>query len=347
MIVLSGQAAEAALDDVFRPFPTHTTATEGVLRLGHIVDGETAIDEAIVVRCGEEFEINIHGGPAAANATLARLIACGASVASDQLVPQSFPRAHPRWNNPAIGEEMLRLVPHARSAFVVAAITSQWSGGISALVRTTPSASQLRDAAAGLVKMQRVLHPAQIVLAGAPNVGKSTLTNALTARQVSIVHESPGTTRDWVRELALFEGIPVWLTDTAGLWGNAQGVDAEAVKRGRRCMEQADLVLLLHVGGPDELPEWLRVGKLLRVATKCDVAQPTGQSDACVSALTGEGLDQLKRAVLREIGLDGFDPASPMGFTQRQADLLTAAADAMDRHCGETAQKHLQQLLTG
>jgi tRNA U34 5-carboxymethylaminomethyl modifying GTPase MnmE/TrmE len=76
--------------------------------------------------------------------------------------------------------------------------------------------------------MQRLLEPPRVVLAGPPNAGKSTLANTLVGRAVSIVHETPGTTRDWVTELALIQGVPIMLTDTAGIWDPRTKEDAES-----------------------------------------------------------------------------------------------------------------------
>ena len=184
--------------------------------------------------------------------------------------------------------------------------------------------------------MHRLLDPPEVVLAGPPNAGKSTLANALIGREVSIVHDRAGTTRDWVRELAIIRGVPIRVTDTAGLWEAPEGIDAQAVRRARRRAEAADLVLLLGEGQSPAAPEWLHPGRLLRVVSKCDLQafSPGRPSDRAgglaVSALTGEGLDDLKDAIVGEMGLADLNPAAPMAFTRRQADLLTRAAEAVD-----------------
>jgi len=199
--------------------------------------------------------------------------------------------------------------------------------------------------------MQRLLHPAEVVLAGPPNAGKSTLANALIGREISIVHRRAGTTRDWVRDLALLQVLPVWLTDTAGIWDVAESgsaaaaVDAEAVRRARHRAENADLVLLLAAGEAAPLPEWLHAKCVLHVATKCDTVDPEGAPDAAVSAHTGAGLDDLRSAILRALDLDHFDPTVARAFTQRQAELLLEAANTLDAGDTERSQRKLDELL--
>ncbi|MCY2923890.1 MAG: hypothetical protein NT031_00350, partial [Planctomycetota bacterium] len=153
-----------------------------------------------------------------------------------------------------------------------------------------------------------------------------------------------GTTRDWVREVASVGGLPVYLTDTAGLWEAPAGIDAEAVRRAKARAQQADLVLLLAPGEPATPPPWLSGPKVLRIASQADAVAPAAGADAAVSAVTGEGLDELRLRILHELGLSHFDPCQPMAFTPRQADLLTRMADAADPH---TFAALRQELLSG
>jgi len=355
VIALSGDGAEHLLADLFRPRPTHTDAPAGAIQLGRLVDGRgEMLDEAVIARTAAgAIEINIHGGPAVARAVLDRLAELGCAVAAPQsAAPESFGLAHPTWNNPAIGAELLEVLPDAAGDLAVAAISQQWSTGVSALVAGgRATAAQLREATARYEMMRKLLSPPEVVLVGPPNVGKSTLANVLVGRPVSIVHATPGTTRDWVREQAVLHGVAIWLTDTAGLFefpDDPQGVDAEAVRRARHRAEGGDLVLLLSAGAEaTETPEWLHAKTLLRVAAKADEARPAGSFDAVVSADTGEGLDDLKRAILVAVGLDDIDPASPAAFTQRQVDLLIAIADALDAQDRSAAEVAANRLLTG
>ena len=358
VVVLAGQGAERLAEGVFRP-NAGAPGRPGRLRLGKLMDGDDVLDEAIVRGEADRVEIHLHGGPVLVRRLLELLADRGVEVKPPSADP-AFDPAHPTWRNPAIGREMLELLPRARSLLAVAAISQQWSAGLSELtsslhasltgnaqsaISIAQSAALLRSAARRLAIMEKLLNPAEVVLAGPPNVGKSTLANALTGRATSVVHETPGATRDWVRELAFFHGVPVWLTDTAGLWDAAEAIDAEAVRRARHRIDAAEVVCLLEAGEPFHVPDWMHAKTLLRVASKCDVAPAMPHADVCLSARTGEGLDGLRRAALAAMGLGEIDPAAPMAFTRRQANLLAAAADALDRQHTPAALDAMDRLL--
>jgi tRNA modification GTPase len=128
-------------------------------------------------------------------------------------------------------------------------------------------------------------------ITGAPNVGKSSLINALTERDVAIVSPVPGTTRDALEARVVLGSVPVTLVDTAGLRETADAIEAEGVRRALARAGSADLVLVLVEAGSAAPPAGDRG---LLVATKCDLggAGPTGALR--ISTLTGEGLDTLR-----------------------------------------------------
>lgn len=375
VIELAGPKAPSMLETTFRPLPSHAKKTGnrqqatgnkqqatgnrqqaagdgGRLQLGHLLgeDGQT-LDEAIVETRDGRVYINIHGGPWVTQAVLGLLERQGARRLPRPVGPV-FPAGHPHWDNPAIGAEMLGLVRSLQSPLAVAAVGHQWSDGLSKLVSETMSAASggaapptdaLRQAAGGLGAMRRLIEPAEVVLAGPPNAGKSTLANLLAGVPMSIVHETPGTTRDWVRQLALVRGVPIWLTDTAGIWefpiaSPASAVDAEAVRRARQRLTHADVIVLLGPAGAGLLEEAAASGKsLLRVWSKSDLSSAAGGAyGLAVSAVRGEGIDELRGLILDRLGLADFDAFTPMAFTDRQADLLERSAQALD--IGDKAQ---------
>src|SRR5262249_14674505 len=140
----------------------------------------------------------------------------------------------------------------------------------------------------------------QVVLAGRPNVGKSSLLNRLAGEERAIVTAQPGTTRDALRELVQIEGVPVLLVDTAGLRESPDEVERLGMARTRAEMERADVVLVVLEAGRMEVPEGdLPAGaEQIRVINKVDLL-PALQAGAFpegvrVSAKTGAGLDALR-----------------------------------------------------
>jgi tRNA modification GTPase len=152
-----------------------------------------------------------------------------------------------------------------------------------------------------------------VVLAGAPNAGKSTLLNALSRRDVAIVSDVPGTTRDAIEVRLDLGGLPVVLVDTAGLRDTAEPVEAEGIRRSRARIGTADLVLALVP--PDGVMPDLSEARVrtLPVHTKADLfagspqAVPPGA--LAVSARTGAGMEALLDAIQGELeaGLGACD----------------------------------------
>lgn len=129
-------------------------------------------------------------------------------------------------------------------------------------------------------------------IAGEPNVGKSSLINALAERDVAIVTATPGTTRDALETRVVLGGVPVTLVDTAGLRETTDPIEAEGVRRARARAMEADLVIHLVEAGTR--PSIVAGGRELLVANKSDLGKPGPQGALRISALTGEGLDVLR-----------------------------------------------------
>jgi tRNA modification GTPase len=160
---------------------------------------------------------------------------------------------------------------------------------ISALAADLAAAEQ--DARRGA----RVRDGLVVAVTGAPNVGKSSLVNALAGRDVAIVAPTPGTTRDALEVALALAGVPVTLIDTAGLRETDDPVEAEGVRRARARAERADLVLLVLDASR---PEIVAAEAALLVANKIDMA-PAMDGALGVSAVTGAGMGAL-RAMLED-----------------------------------------------
>jgi tRNA modification GTPase len=160
-----------------------------------------------------------------------------------------------------------------------------------------------------------------VVLAGQPNVGKSSLLNALAGAELAIVTPVPGTTRDKIGQTIQIEGVPVHVIDTAGLRESQDEVERIGIARSWREIDNADAVIFLHdltrTGDAGyeagERAVQARLGapaRVLHVFNKSDAPSATPSSSGLrISALTGEGLAELRRALLERAGWH----ASPQG----------------------------------
>jgi tRNA modification GTPase len=160
-------------------------------------------------------------------------------------------------------------------------------------------------------------------ITGAPNVGKSTLINALAERDVAIVSHIPGTTRDALETRVILGGVPVTLVDTAGLRETTDSIEAEGVRRALARVADADLVMtVVEAGSPAPLQP--RAGLL--IANKSDLGWPGPEDALRISAKTGLGMAEL-RARLAEAAHQMTQSSGPPPLTRarHRAALLTAA----------------------
>ena len=196
----------------------------------------------------------------------------------------------------------------------------------------------LRDGA----KQGKILRDGiQLVLAGAPNVGKSSLLNRLAGEEVAIVTPIAGTTRDRVKESITIEGVPMHIIDTAGLRETSDIVEAKGIERSWEAIRMADLVIFLTdlTSGEDglkarileEIPSKCPV---LEVINKADLmAQPeTKPSEVAmmISAKTGEGVEALKQKALEIVGWNGPQEGAIVA-RRRHLDCLERASEHIAR----------------
>jgi tRNA modification GTPase len=180
-----------------------------------------------------------------------------------------------------------------------------------------------------------------LVIAGAPNAGKSSLLNRLAGYEAAIVTELPGTTRDLVREDILIDGMPLRIIDTAGLRAGAGRIEAEGIRRAGDAMRQAGLLLLVVDGSrapgggpPVDLPQGIPVLSILNKVDLTDLdagegSDPAGRHQLRLSALTGEGVDLLRTRLKEFAGYTGT-AGGAYSARRRHLDALERAA----RHLG-------------
>jgi tRNA modification GTPase len=174
-------------------------------------------------------------------------------------------------------------------------------------------------------RAERLKDGVRVVVAGPPNAGKSSVLNAIAGEERAIVTDIPGTTRDHIEVPLAVGGIPIVLTDTAGLRESADAVEAIGVERAARLANAADI--LVWLGDPAETPGHPR---LIQVYPKSDLHGEGPAGSISVSAKTGEGLKPLLERIGEEAKslLPGEDS---IALNRRQAAQLAEAYDALDR----------------
>ena len=208
---------------------------------------------------------------------------------------------------------------------------------------------ELMQLVADAERARLVRDGARVAIVGRPNVGKSSLLNALSRSERAIVTDLPGTTRDLLDCDLVLQGVPVTLLDTAGIRQTSDKVEQLGIERSRAALASADAVLLLHdisCGWSPEDQELLETVPegvpLLRVGNKADLA-PEAESPpgvVAISARDGQGLEQLERELLRCCGHSCDGVSLQVALNQRQCDLAKSAAAALGRSL-EAAQQEL------
>jgi len=323
------------------------------------VDG-TVLDEGLALYfpgpnsfTGEDvLELQGHGGPVVLKMVLARCVELGARLAE----PGEFSkRAFLNGKLDLAQAEAVAYLIDAQSEVAARSALRSLSGVFSTEIRTLVDglinlrmlveatldfpeedidfleAADAKGQLGGLrAQLEKVLASASqgrllregmhIVLIGQPNVGKSSLMNALAGDEVAIVTDIAGTTRDTVREQILLDGVPVHIIDTAGLRETEDVVEKIGIARTWAAIDKADLALLLldsreGVTAQDQeivakLPQSLKV---LRVFNKIDLTgEPAGlvaDNEVHVSARAGAGLAVLRRKMLEIAGWQGSGEA--------------------------------------
>ena len=347
-----------------------------------------AIDEALllIMRAPHSYtredtvEIQGHGGPVVARRLLQRVLAAGArSAEPGEFTKRAFLNGR---LDLAQAEAVLDLI-RARTDRAAAAALEQLEGGLSKRVNALydrllavaanveatldfsdqeipdyvldPVVDELRATLAGLNELLatwtegHVLRDgATVVIAGKPNVGKSTLLNALLGRNRAIVSDQPGTTRDTIEESIVLNGYPLILVDTAGLRDTDCNIEQEGIRRTQQELAAADLCLYLVDArtGPDADDQRVLAGlppeKTIQVGHKSDLAKTNAivatnsAKMIYASSIQADGLNTLRAAIVKKLDLGIPHSTQHAVISERhRAHLLTARDQA------ESALRHL------
>ncbi len=320
------------------------TQTPRMLRFVRVMDGEKVLDDGMAcflpgpgTYTGEDMlELSCHGGSRTVARLLERLSAAGArpaepgeftkraflngkmdlseaeavmdvvSARAEESLKAALEQLHGKLSKRIHGIEELLIDSLSAIDAAVDYPDEVEEGVSSALPESLDRAQREIDALIAEGRQGRALREGvYVALVGRPNVGKSSLLNALLGADRAIVTDLPGTTRDTLDEETSFFGVPVRLVDTAGIRESGDLVEQIGIDRARAALDRADVAVLL-LDGTQTLTEEdqrllaLTAGKnRLVLRSKGDLLQARDDfGELSVSAKTGEGLDELKRRIV-------------------------------------------------
>lgn len=270
------------------------------------------------------LEVHCHGGPA-----VIRLIE--ELYTSQGVESCSWQDLQKRTDGPAwrvAVEEQLAQAPTTRTAAI---LLDQYAGAFEQAITEIRAGPRdvVRARLDRLVQLiplgRHLVRPWSIVIGGAPNVGKSSLVNALAGYTRSLVAPSPGTTRDVVTTHLAIDGWPIELSDTAGIRAAPGEIEQEGVARAHRAAADADLRLWLLDGSaapqfPEDVTQWHLV------ISKSDLPAAWNWSQTpnamCVSAVTRDGVPELCAAISRWLVPDPPAPGEAVPFSCDAGDQI-------------------------
>src|SRR5688572_10704527 len=208
---------------------------EGRCVHGELRDGDRVIDDPVVVvsRGGTVADINLHGGPWIVRSVLELAAREGFETRERVELPLPLDAVD---GESILESEMLAYLPMARTELALRVLMAQPGAW------TAWQAAGMPDRARVLAdrSLRWLLHPPRVAILGVPNVGKSTLANQLFAQERSITADLPGTTRDWVGEIANIDGLALMLVDTPGARDTIDPIEREAIARSAEQIAQSD-----------------------------------------------------------------------------------------------------------
>ncbi|MCK4373990.1 MAG: GTP-binding protein [Candidatus Brocadiae bacterium] len=334
IIALWGARAAEVLDEVFVGTRRRARALGvGAIAHGTIRRDGQAVDEVIVARVAAtgaapgalRFEVNCHGGIVAVRAALKCLQEAGAQVVEPGEAAGAPPAAAHPLSGAVIRARALAQLPRAPTRLAATMLLHQAAGATSkelegiAELLAAGEAARAEERIEALLRTARLgralLQPPRVALLGPPNVGKSTLLNALLEEERVIVHHEPGTTRDIVAETVSMRGVPFELLDSAGIRAAQDELEQQAVGRAAALAGTCDAALLMFdaregpQGALESVPALNKEARLILVGNKIDLlpgdppqhepaAESAGSAPVYISAKAKANLPALESALL-------------------------------------------------
>ena len=323
VVRLSGPGVRAFVASHFSGVAGDGRAVHGTMR-----DGAAVIDDPVVVFDEPRAlaDVSLHGGAWVVRAFLELARRDGFEIVDRADAPLDGGAVDA---SSPLEAEVLTHLPLARTELALRVLLAQpraWER-----LRASADPQEIERALADRA-LHRLLHPPRVALVGPANAGKSTLANQLFAQERSITADQPGTTRDWVGEIANLDGLAVMLVDTPGLRETRDAIESEAIALAKRQIERADLVVLVLDATrplePEQAALLPRFPEAVRVANKVD--RPEAFNVAALRAIntvatTGQGMDELRGAIRRNFGCQDVQVDRPRWWTERQRTLLHRA----------------------
>jgi tRNA modification GTPase len=177
----------------------------------------------------------------------------------------------------------------------------------------------------GQPRVERLKDGVRVVVAGPPNAGKSSLINIISGEERAIVTHVPGTTRDYIEVPLALGGVPLLLTDTAGLRESVDEVEAIGVARAAKLIDAADM--LMWLGEPGGAPDHPRI---IKIHAKADLPdrRSAPKGSLALSCVSGDGIPELLRRVESE-ARNLLPPEGALALSRRQAHHIGEAAEAL------------------
>ena len=356
-VAVYGCEATQLVDRLFHPAAGKPLAERvcGRVCYGHWGDADATEEVVLCRRDDDHVEIHCHGGKAATARILADMRQAGC-------VETAWQEINRRRTDP-LAADALAALANARTERTAAILLDQLDGALRreldvclSLIKQEQTAAA-RQRVAALTRRGRLgIHltePWRVVIAGAPNVGKSSLLNAIVGYDRSIVVDSPGTTRDVVSTATVIDGWPVLLSDTAGLRATEDEIEATGVALAEQQLAEADLVVLLF----DRSQPWSDADQTLVddwpdalvVDNKSDL--PATHDDRRVpalgvSAIQKTGLARLQGQISDRLVPDALAPDVAVPFTHDQVQRLQIADAALSEGQRQVATEEIQKILT-
>ena len=300
--------------------------------------GEEAADDVVLaIKSSLAVELHCHGGREVVRLLLDLFARHGLAVLSwsEHLL---------RTNADLIRGQAAVALARATTTRTAGILLDQYQGALSVAMAKVCDALQREAVAEARSLLQNLTQykglgrhltmPWRVVIGGAPNVGKSSLVNALAGYQRSVVSPIPGTTRDVVTARLAIDGWPVELVDTAGLRSEADALEGQGIEQARAQLASADWVLwVLDASMPPVWPA-LQVPHLSLVLNKIDLPAAWDLKEAGaahrVSARTGEGIGELCTALSQWLVPEPPSAGSAVPFTPELCDRIAEASRLLE-----------------